>query len=97
LGTESSVVSASGGVTDLPRAGHIEFHEVGFRYPGAERPVLDNLTFSARPGTLTAIVGATGSGKTTLVSLIPRLIDVTAGSITVGGVDIREIDPEALW
>jgi len=76
--------------------GKLELRSVGFRYPGAEQPVLHDITFTALPGQTTAIIGGTGSGKTTLVNLVPRLIDVTAGSVLVGGVDVRELDPAAL-
>ena len=68
-----------------------------FGYPGAEEPVLRDVTFEARPGETTAIVGSTGSGKTTLVNLLPRLYDVTAGTVLVDGVDVREVDRQALW
>lgn len=98
LQTPPSVLPPADPVTafiDAP--GHVRFVDVGFRYPGAELPVLSNIAFEARPGTTTAIIGSTGSGKTTLVSLIPRLIDVTEGSITLGGVDIRDLGMDALW
>jgi ATP-binding cassette, subfamily B, multidrug efflux pump len=77
-------------------SGQLELSGVEFRYPGAEQPVLSDVSFTARPGQTTAIIGGTGSGKTTLVNLIPRLIDVTAGAVLVGGVDVRELDPAAL-
>ncbi|MEX1134493.1 MAG: ABC transporter ATP-binding protein, partial [Acidimicrobiia bacterium] len=64
---------------------------------GASHPVLHDVTFSARQGQTTAIVGSTGAGKTTLVSLIPRLFDATEGSVLVDGVDVRELDPDTLW
>src|SRR6201999_1857010 len=67
-----------------------------FRFPGAEQPVLHDISLTSLPGRTTAIIGGTGSGKTTLVNLIPRLIDVTAGSLLVGGVDVRELAPAAL-
>lgn len=75
----------------------VEFVDAGFRYPGAERAVLEGVSFTARPGTVTAIVGATGCGKSTLLSLVPRLHDVTAGSVRVGENDVRRYDPEDLW
>ncbi|MGH3722551.1 MAG: ABC transporter ATP-binding protein [Mycobacterium sp.] len=75
----------------------VEFSDTGFRYPGAERAVLEGVSFTARPGTVTAVVGATGCGKSTLVSLVPRLHDVTAGSVRVSGHDVRHYDPESLW
>jgi ATP-binding cassette, subfamily B, multidrug efflux pump len=76
--------------------GRLELQNVEFRYPGAEQPVLHDVSLTALPGQTTAIIGGTGSGKTTLVNLIPRLIDVTAGSLEIGGVDVRELDPAAL-
>jgi ATP-binding cassette, subfamily B, multidrug efflux pump len=79
-----------------PEPGRLELHNVEFRYPGAEEPVLHDISLVAQPGQTTAIIGGTGSGKTTLVNLIPRLIDVTAGSLLIGGVDVRELDPAAL-
>ncbi|MCE5253186.1 MAG: ABC transporter ATP-binding protein/permease [Actinomycetia bacterium] len=77
--------------------GVVEFKDVEFRYPGAEDPVLTNISFTARPGETTAIIGSTGSGKSTLVSLIPRLYDVTSGSITIDGIDVRDMDRADLW
>jgi ATP-binding cassette subfamily B protein len=79
-----------------PEPGRLELRNVEFRYPGAEQPVLHDVSLTALPGKTTAIIGGTGSGKTTLVNLIPRLIDVTAGSLLVGGVDVRELDPAQL-
>ena len=75
----------------------LEFRHVDFHYPGAEAPVLDDITFTAAPGTTTAIIGSTGSGKTSLLNVIPRLFDVTGGSVLVDGVDSRELDTEDLW
>jgi ATP-binding cassette subfamily B multidrug efflux pump len=75
----------------------LELDAVEFRYPGAEEPVLRDITFAARPGEVTAIVGSTGSGKTTLINLIPRLFDATAGSVRIDGIDIRELDRRDLW
>lgn len=79
------------------RLGKLEFRDVTFRYPGAEEPVLFGIAFSARPGETTAIVGSTGGGKSTLVNLIPRLYDVTSGSVLVDGVDVRELSQQDLW
>jgi ATP-binding cassette subfamily B protein len=73
------------------------FEGVEFAYPGAESSVLKNISFGAERGETVAIVGSTGAGKTTLVSLIPRLFDVTGGTVRVGGVDVREADMDALW
>jgi ATP-binding cassette subfamily B protein len=79
------------------RGVRLEFRDVEFRYPGAEQPVLRDLTFEARPGETTAIVGSTGSGKSTLVNLIPRFYDVTGGQLLMDGVDVRELDRKDLW
>ncbi|RYD05891.1 hypothetical protein N752_08325 [Desulforamulus aquiferis] len=76
--------------------GYVEFKDVAFSYPGAEEPALANITFTTKPGEITAIIGGTGSGKTTLVNLIPRFYDVDSGSIQVNGVDIREMSQESL-
>lgn len=79
-----------------PPSCRLEFSHVGFSYPGAEAPVLADITFTAAPGTTTAIVGATGSGKTTLLNLIPRFLDSTAGTIRLDGVDIKDLPLHAL-
>jgi ATP-binding cassette, subfamily B, multidrug efflux pump len=97
LDTESSVVPAAHPVTPDRLRGQLEFRGVEFSYPGASDPVLRDLTFTACPGQTTAIVGSTGAGKTTLVNLVPRLFDATAGAVYVDGVDVRRLDPEALW
>jgi len=97
LTTQSSVREPENAISDFPEPGTVVFDHVTFAYPGAEAPVLDNITFTARPGTTTAIIGATGSGKTTLVNLIPRLYDVTSGTARVGGVDITQAHLESLW
>ncbi|HEX7472820.1 MAG TPA: ABC transporter ATP-binding protein [Candidatus Limnocylindrales bacterium] len=81
----------------VAQPGTIEFRDVEFRYPGAESPVLLEISFVARPGEMTAIVGSTGSGKSTLVNLIPRFYDVTGGTVLVDGVDVRELDRQDLW
>ncbi|WP_201465460.1 ABC transporter ATP-binding protein [Janibacter melonis] len=75
----------------------VELRGVSFAYPGAQEPVLREISVVARPGTTTAVVGSTGAGKTTLVGLVPRLHDVTVGQVLVGGVDVRDADPEDLW
>ena len=97
LATESSVVPPLAPVTQLRGTGTIELRDVSFAYPGADAPVLRNLSFSVAPGTTTAIIGSTGAGKTTLISLLPRLFDVTDGSVLVDGVDVRDLDPDLLW
>jgi len=71
--------------------GAVEFRQVSFRYPGAEEDLLKNITFTAKPGETTAIIGSTGTGKSTLINLIPRFYDVTGGSLFVDGVDVREV------
>jgi ATP-binding cassette subfamily B multidrug efflux pump len=72
-------------------AGTVEFRDVSFRYPGADTDVLHNISFTARPGETTAFIGSTGSGKSTVVNLIPRFYDVTEGSILLDGIDIRDV------
>lgn len=76
--------------------GYVEFKNVTFTYPGAEEPALQNISFLARPGEVSAIIGSTGSGKSTLISLIPRFYDVDSGSIRIDGLDVREISQEKL-
>ncbi|GAA4370879.1 ABC transporter ATP-binding protein [Paeniglutamicibacter cryotolerans] len=97
LTTESSVVMPEHGVTLLKGKGTIEFDGVSFSYPGAEQPVLRDLDFTVLSGQTTAIIGSTGAGKTTLVNLLPRLFDATAGTVKVDGVDVKELDPDLLW
>ncbi|MET9983849.1 ABC transporter ATP-binding protein [Streptomyces rochei] len=96
LGTRSSVVPPEAPVTELRRHGHLELRGAGFRYPGAEEPVLRNVELVARPGETTAVIGSTGSGKSTLLSLVPRLVDATEGEVLVDGVDVRTLDPKVL-
>ena len=71
--------------------GVVAFNDVSFRYPGSEEDALEHISFTARPGETTAIIGSTGCGKSTLLNLIPRFYDATAGSVTIGGVDVREL------
>lgn len=79
------------------RRGELEMRDVGFAYPGADQPVLTGISFTARAGQTTAIIGSTGAGKTTLVNLMPRLFDATEGSVRMNGVDVRELHPDLLW
>ncbi|BCW37682.1 multidrug ABC transporter ATP-binding protein [Arthrobacter sp. StoSoilA2] len=97
LETESSVQPPSNPVTGGIRRGELEMRDVGFAYPGAEQPVLSGVSFTALAGQTTAIIGSTGAGKTTLVNLMPRLFDATAGAVRMDGVDIRELHPDLLW
>jgi ATP-binding cassette subfamily B protein len=97
LDTEPSVRPPTAGVSRLIQHAHLTLDEVTFSYPGADHPVLSNVTATARPGETLAIVGSTGAGKTTLVNLIPRLFDATSGAVLVDGTDVRNIDPEMLW
>ncbi|MBJ7288070.1 ABC transporter ATP-binding protein [Williamsia sp.] len=96
LETETSVVPAAETTPFAGDPGSVEFRSAQFHYPGADQPVLCDISLSARPGSTTAIVGSTGAGKTTLLGLIPRLIDVTDGSVVVGGTDVRSLDPDVL-
>ncbi|MCM2388552.1 ABC transporter ATP-binding protein [Streptomyces albipurpureus] len=93
LGTDSSVVPPLSPVYEVPQHGHLEIRDVEFRYPGAEEPVLREVTLMAHPGETTAIIGSTGSGKSTLLGLVPRLFDATGGEVLVDGVNVRELDP----
>jgi ATP-binding cassette subfamily B multidrug efflux pump len=97
LGTDSTVVPPTDPVTELHELGTIELRDVGFAYPGAERPVLTDIRFSVTVGRTTAIIGSTGAGKTTLVNLLPRLFDATSGTVFVDGVDVARLDPDLLW
>ena len=97
LRTESSVRISANPVTKLRGIGTMELRNVSFAYPGAEQPVLKNLTFAIEQGKTTAIIGSTGAGKTTLINLFPRLFDATSGEVIVDGVDVRELDPDLLW
>ncbi|WP_431710445.1 ABC transporter ATP-binding protein [Glutamicibacter uratoxydans] len=96
LSTEPSMTEAEDRDMQLPTPGTVEFRNVSFGYPGAEEPVLNNVSFTAEPGQVTAIIGSTGSGKTTLLNLIPRLYDVTRGQILIGGVPVDELGRETI-
>ncbi|MFB8386299.1 ABC transporter ATP-binding protein [Microbacterium sp. NPDC055910] len=97
LASESTLTRAENPVSVFDAPGTVQFDGVEFSYPGAEAPVLQGISFGAARGETVAIVGSTGAGKTTLVSLIPRLFDVTGGAVRVGGVDVREADLDRLW
>src|SRR5690625_437064 len=75
----------------------LRFDRVAFKYPGAQEPVLHDISFEVRPGETVAVIGSTGSGKTTLVNLVPRLIDVTEGAVLLDGIDVRQLEPDDLW
>jgi ATP-binding cassette, subfamily B, multidrug efflux pump len=96
LGTSSSVVPPTAPVVELRRHGHLEIRGAGFRYPGAEEPVLKAVDLVARPGEVTAVIGSTGSGKSTLLGLVPRLFDATDGEVLVDGTDVATIEPKLL-
>ena len=97
LDTPSSVAPAADPVRELRTRGTLELRDVGFGYPGAASPVLSGVSLRSLAGQTTAIIGSTGSGKTTLVNLVARLVDVTDGAVLVGGVDVRDLDPHVLW
>jgi ATP-binding cassette subfamily B multidrug efflux pump len=97
LDTESSIAPPATPITELAETSRLEFRAVEFKYPGADFPVLSDISFTAVAGQTTAIIGSTGSGKTTLLNLVPRLFDATGGTVLVDGFDVRDIDPELLW
>ena len=96
LDTEPSIADPATPVSP-PRTGEIEFRDVTFGYPGAQEPVLHNISFHARPGETTAIVGSTGSGKSTLINLLPRFYDASEGQLLIDGEDVRALDRQDLW
>ncbi len=97
LTTFSSVAPAEVPVMHVAERGRLELYDVGFSYPGAEHAVLQHISFTTTAGQTTAIVGSTGSGKSSLINTVARLFDVTSGSVLFDGVDIRELDPDILW
>ncbi len=97
LNTESSVAPPADPVRSVSARAQVEFRGVMFQYPGAADPVLRDISFGVASGETLAIIGSTGAGKTTLVSLIPRLFDATRGTVLVDGVDVRQLDPDLLW
>jgi ATP-binding cassette, subfamily B, multidrug efflux pump len=97
LDTEVSLIDPETPANVSAARGVVEFHDLEFRYPGAEEPVLRGITFTAEPGQTTAIVGSTGSGKSTLINLLPRFYDATEGKVLVDGIDVRSMRQEDLW
>ncbi|MDN5685891.1 MAG: ABC transporter ATP-binding protein/permease [Brachybacterium sp.] len=97
LETETSVHQRTDGVRDVEGPVELTFEDVSFTYPGAERPVLENISFSARAGQTVAIIGGTGAGKTTLINLVPRLMDASEGRVLLNGHDVRDLDARVLW
>ncbi|GAB3409231.1 ABC transporter ATP-binding protein [Schumannella luteola] len=97
LETQPSVATPADPVRETAGTGDVELRNATFAYPGADQPVLRSVSFTARRGETTAIIGSTGSGKTTLIGLLPRLFDVTGGEVLVDGVDVRRLDPDLLW
>jgi ATP-binding cassette subfamily B protein len=97
LQTESSVIAPEEAVRHTLTGGRVDIRGASFAYPGAEQNVLDGVDLIARPGEMTAIIGSTGSGKSTMLSLIPRLFDATGGAVLLDDVDVRTMDPEDVW
>jgi ATP-binding cassette subfamily B protein len=98
LDTETSVLPPADADTPDPALrGHLEMEHVTYAYPGADEPVLSDVSFAARPGQTVAVIGSTGAGKSTLVNLVPRLFDATDGAVRVSGRDVRDLDPDLLW
>ncbi|MCB2293462.1 ABC transporter ATP-binding protein/permease [Clostridium algoriphilum] len=96
LEMESEIIDPKTTILANKQSGFVEFKDVTFSYPGADQPAISNISFSTRPGETTAIIGGTGSGKSTLINLIPRFYDATSGAILVDGVDVREMSQENL-
>lgn len=97
LDTVPQIADPAEPIVPAETRGIVEFRDVEFRYPGAQDPVLYGISFTAEPGKTTAIVGSTGSGKSTLINLIPRFYDVTGGQLLVDGVDVRDMTQDELW
>lgn len=97
LSTDTSVVQRTDGVRDVAGPVELTFEDVSFTYPGAEKPVLEDVSFTARAGQTVAIIGGTGAGKTSLLNLVPRLVDVTEGRVLLNGHDVRDLDAQVLW
>lgn len=97
LDTSTSVVVPAHGATEVTGRGELAFEHVTFAFPGAENPVLEDISFAGRAGQTIAIIGGTGAGKTTLLNLVPRLMDVTEGTVRLDGVDVRDLSAQVLW
>ena len=97
LATPPTITSSPDAVDTFPTPGTVEMRDVTFVYPDADARVLAKVSFTAQPGTTTAIVGSTASGKSTVVRLLSRLLEASSGQVLIGGTDVREADPEALW
>jgi ATP-binding cassette subfamily B multidrug efflux pump len=97
LERQSTVTTPDDPVTETPERGTVELREVGFRYAGADHPVLCDISFRVAPGETTAVIGSTGAGKTSLVNLVARLFDATEGTVLVNGVDVKRLHPDLLW
>nr|WP_228018958.1 ABC transporter ATP-binding protein [Brachybacterium epidermidis] len=97
LETDTSVVQRTDGLRDIQGPVELTFEDVSFTYPGAEKPVLQDISFTARAGQTVAIIGGTGAGKTSLLNLVPRLVDVTEGSVRLNGHDVHELHAQVLW
>ena len=97
LRTEPAIDDPDAPLPPPPATGRLEFEHVEFRYPGAQDPVLRDISVVVEPGATTAIVGSTGSGKSTLINLIPRFYDVTGGTLTIDGADVRELRRDDVW
>jgi len=96
LTTTSSVAESTAALSQIKAIAQLEFRDAAFQYPGAADPVLRDISLRIGPGQTTAVVGSTGTGKSTLISLVPRLFDVTRGAVLVGGVDVRDLDFDTL-
>jgi ATP-binding cassette, subfamily B, multidrug efflux pump len=96
LETVADIKDPSSSLSGEGTKGHVEFQDVTFSYPGAEMPAISNISFSMKPGEVTAIIGGTGSGKSTLINLIPRFYDVESGKVLVDGMDVRDMTQEQL-
>jgi ATP-binding cassette subfamily B protein len=97
LDTQPSVAAPEQPTPVADGVASLELRDIGFRYPGAEEPVLQGVSLRSLAGQTTAVIGSTGAGKTTLVNLVARLVDVTEGQVLIDGVDVRELAPDALW